>query len=432
VARRIKVTYFINSLEQGGAERQLAELMTGLDANQFEASLVLCNGTDQLGYKIPADRIRVLDAPMFPTPVSVARLVDVLRELQPDVFHSYMGWENIFGRIAARRAGVRAVVSSVRCTRLPSKHVVGEALTHRMSDAIIVNSVGIRDELVQRARVAAGAIDVVENGVDLARFRPLADQDRRAVRAAWAMDGRRVLVVPGRICAQKNQWAIVQALVLLKQRGKLPHDSKVIFAGRDNHLSYGPRVRALVAWHGLGERVVFAGVVHRIEALVGASDGVLLPSCFEGLPNAVIEAMAVGVPVMVSPAANTDGLVENGVSGIVLEGTSPEAIAQGLESFFEASTVTRSAMAAKGMERTRQRFAMNRMVGRTLAVYTKALKLPSPLPGAVLEGEELAAGTATGISGGIREVKAAGVAPSSVELGRLGGERKVTSRAGQV
>jgi len=66
VPDRVRVTYFINSLEQGGAERQLAELVRGLDLERYTPSLVLCVDRDQLGYQLPVERSAICMLPCFP------------------------------------------------------------------------------------------------------------------------------------------------------------------------------------------------------------------------------------------------------------------------------------------------------------------------------------------------------------------------------
>ncbi|HEY1956550.1 MAG TPA: glycosyltransferase [Polyangiaceae bacterium] len=374
--RRVRLTYFINSLEQGGAERQLAELICGIDREAFEPSLVVCIARDQLGYKLPVERVHCLDAPMFPTLTSVQRLASLLSSLGTELLHTTMGWENVFGRVAARMARVPAVVSSVRCTELPRKHVIGERFTHRISDAIIVNSTGIREELSRRAGVAAERIDVIENGVDLARFAPPEDRERE--RRSWGMSGL-VLVVPGRVCAQKNQREVIRALAEMNRRGALPSDVKVVFAGRGSPPVYADALRTYAAILGLGRHVEFLGVVGAIEKLVGAADGVLLPSRWEGLPNAVIESMACGTPAIVSPAANVDGLIEDGREGLVTSGTSAAAIARSLERFFALSPEARRAMGEAGRAHATRRFTLRRMIDRTTEVYDRVLRRAAPI-----------------------------------------------------
>jgi glycosyltransferase involved in cell wall biosynthesis len=371
VSGRTRVTYFINSLEQGGAERQLAELITRLDASRYQASLVLCVDRDQLGYRLPVERIRHLNAPMFPTPLSVRRLATEIADLQTDILHTFMGWENIFGRVAARRAGVRAIISSVRCTELPRAHLLGERLTYAMADAMIVNSVGIRRELVRRARIPEERIEVIENGVDLDRFAPLDDPAVRSEREAMGVAGRRLVVVPGRISVQKNQRAILGALARLKRAGRLPGDVLVMLAGRGSPPWYGNVLRASARAMALGDQVRFLGVVEGIEKLVGAADLVLLPSRYEGLPNAVLESMASATPVIVSEAANADRLVTDGVEGWVCRSIGEEGIADALERFFEMSAADRRKMGEAGRAHAVRRFAVDRMARRTMDVYER-------------------------------------------------------------
>jgi glycosyltransferase involved in cell wall biosynthesis len=371
--RRIRITYFINSLEQGGAERQLAELICGLDCARYEPSLIVCIARDHLGYALPVERIHCLDAPMFPTLTSVQHLMALLERLGTDLLHTTMGWENIFGRVAARLAHVPAVVSSIRCTELPRKHLLGERMTHRLADALIVNSVGIRDELARRASVPPSDIDVIENGVDLVRFAPLDDDVRERERALWGMVGRRVIVVPGRVCAQKNQRSVIRGLASLQKRGALPRDAKIIFAGRGSPPVYAEALRTYASLLGLGAQVEFAGVVKTIERLVAAADAVLLPSHFEGLPNAVVESMACGTPVVVSPAANVDSLVVDGSEGLVCDGTSSAAIERALERFFALGKDERAAMGSAGRAHAERRFAVERMVSATTRVYERVL-----------------------------------------------------------
>ncbi len=372
MARR-KVLFFISSLEQGGAERQMVELMRGLDPARFETHLALCHATDHLGYELPCGRPRSIEATFGPTPGSFSRLVRVVRDVRPDVIHSYMGYENLFARLAARYTGIGKVVGSVRCTRMPRRDVFYEWATQGMIDALICNSVGIRDELVARAHVPASRIDVIENGVDQARFKPLSPDERARVRAEWRLDGRVALVVPGRVSEQKNQIAIVKALKAMKRAGALPPDLAVIFAGRGSPPLYGEYVRRFADLAALGDSLRFAGIVKPIEQLVGAADGVLLPSHYEGLPNAVIEAMSCATAPIVSPAANTDALVDDGVTGLVCGGTDEASVRAAIERFVALSPADREAMGRRAYETARARFAVSRMVARTVEVYARVL-----------------------------------------------------------
>ena len=373
---RRRILFFISSLNQGGAERQMMELMRGLDPARFECGLVLCDRTDHLGYALPSGEPYSLDATLGPTPASFARLVRVVREFRPDILHSYMGYENLFGRLATRYTGIGRSVGSVRCTRMPARDVFYERQTRGLIAALICNSIGIRDELHARAGIPLADIDVIENGVDQERFRPLDAAERARVRAEWRLEGRRALVVPGRLSEQKNQIAIVRALATMKRDGTLPADLVVLFAGRGSPPLYGEFVRRAAERADLGDALRLVGIVRSIEKLVAAADGVLLPSHYEGLPNAVIEAMTCATPAIVSPAANTDGLVDDGVTGLVCSGTDPGDVASAVRRFAGLTAAACAEMGQRAHAVASERFAVRRMVARTVEVYARVLSDP--------------------------------------------------------
>jgi glycosyltransferase involved in cell wall biosynthesis len=358
-----KVFYFIWSLQRGGAERQLVELIRGLTPARYVASLALSVGVDEFGVELSSPR-HDLGAENGFNARHFARLVSAIRKEKPSVVHSYMGSMNLYARLAAKAAGVPVVIGSVRCTQLLRADVVREALSWPLVQATVVNSVGIRDELVTRAKVARSHIEVIENGIDLQKFSP----STRLVR-----DTVQTVVVPGRVSAQKNQHALIEALGILKRANQLPTDVRFVFAGRDEQSDYAASVRTTAKRENVEHHLVWRGVVDAMNDLYNECDALLLPSIFEGLPNVVIEAMACGVPVVVSPPANADNLVTDGVEGLTLNETSPQAIAEGLRRLFALPGTTRAAMGVAGRAHTEKRFATQVMVNRTMALYDRLL-----------------------------------------------------------
>ncbi|MBI5512860.1 MAG: glycosyltransferase [Deltaproteobacteria bacterium] len=364
-----RILYYISSLDQGGAERQLAELLRHLDLSRYEPFLALSSARDQLGYALPTGAPHVLPGPEDPR--AGWALLRLLNQLRPAVIHSYMGGENLLARVCGRRAGVK-VVSSVRCTRLSWKYLQGERWTHPLADAVVVNSVGIRDELVARAGVPLGKLHVIENGVDPTRFAPLTPEARTEARARYGLEGTLAVLVSGRVCLQKNQVGVLRALARLRSQGALPQELRVLFAGRGAPAWYAAALKALGRALGVDPWVRWLGLVNPIAELVGAVDAVLLPSHYEGLPNAVIEAMTCGAPALVSPAANADRLVTDGVEGLHA-GTSPEEIARALARLAALDDGARRALGQRGHAHARERFAVERMARRTMALYESLL-----------------------------------------------------------
>ena len=367
----VRVLYFVGSFEQGGTERQVAELIRHLPGDRYEAHLAVCHSADQLGYALPVASRTVLRAPHGPEPVTLVRLVRLVRRLAPDIVHAFHDPQNTYARLAVWIAGQGKTIGSLRSTRLPRRTLRRERITSRLGSAVIVNSSSIRDEL-SAAKAGAERVHVVHNGVDSERFRPLSETERRRERQRFGMDGT-TFVVPARIARQKNQLAVVRAVAELAARGQWPHAARVILAGRSEPAGhYARRVRASARAAGLSELVRVCDPVVDVEMLLGAADAVLLPSHYEGLPNAVLEALACGTPCIVSGAANADDLVSHGRTGLVLPDASSASIASAMRALLRDGGALRAAAMAE-REGFVERFAVGRMVADTCAVYERAL-----------------------------------------------------------
>ncbi len=361
--------YFVSSFEQGGAERQVAELVRHLPRDRFEPHLAVCNTRNDFAYELDVASTIDLKAPHGPTPKTFLSLLAHVRTLRPDVVHAYHDPQNTYARLAVKMSRSGAAVASLRCTRLPRRTIRRERLTHRLG-ALVVNSVGIRDELERRAKIGRDRVDVIENGVDGNRFAPLTPKDRHEARVRFGMRGP-TLVLPGRIAWQKNQLAAIRAVAKLRARGEWPDGARLLLAGRvEAHARY-------VRWVDLAIRALRVGdVVARIdpvpdaERLIAAADGVLLPSRFEGLPNVVLESLACGTPPIVSPEANADALVDD-ESGVVLRGCRAPDVADGMRRFFATNRSDREAMGARGRASVLERFGVAKMVAATCAVYER-------------------------------------------------------------
>ncbi|HSZ82870.1 MAG TPA: glycosyltransferase, partial [Polyangia bacterium] len=151
--KRHKVLLFIPNLQQGGAERQILELMTRLPA-RFEPTL--CLYEDVVHYREylpPGEPRHVLGASRM-GPRGLRRLVEVLRVERPDILHSYRDKANFWARLATRKVSVPVVITAVRSRAMHVVHLATEWWLSERSDRVIANSEGVRRELVGLAGVA--------------------------------------------------------------------------------------------------------------------------------------------------------------------------------------------------------------------------------------------------------------------------------------
>jgi len=368
-AKRHKVLLFIPNLQQGGAERQILELMTRLPP-RFEATLCLYEDVVHYREYLPPGEPRHVLGERRMGPRGLRKLVAVLEAERPDILHSYRDKANFWARLATRRAVVPVVVTAVRSRAMHPVHLATEWWLSRRSDRVIANSEGVRRELVNLARVAPQKVQLLHNFIDLERFRPPDEAERRAARARWGVaEGELVLLLPGRIGLQKHQLGLALALARLRRAGRLPAHVRVLLAGRNRDRVYSAVLPRLLAWLGLTDVVRFLGPVKEMLSLYHAADALVMPSLYEGLPNAVLEAHASGLPAVVSHAANIDGIVVDGESGYEVPTFDHDALAEALARVIATGADERRAMGARGRAHVAATFSVERILAETVKLY---------------------------------------------------------------
>lgn len=367
--KRHKVLLFVPNLQQGGAERQILELMTRLPS-RFEPTLCLYEDVVHYREYLPEGEPRHVLGAKRMGPRGLDRLVEVLRREKPDILHSYRDKANFWARLAAARAPVPVVITAVRSRAMHIVHLATEQWLSTRSDRVIANSEGVRRELVGLAGVEPEKIQILHNFIDVEKFHPPDAEERRAARARWGLrDDELALLLPGRIGLQKHQLGLAFALARLKRAGRLPPRLRVLLAGRNRDRMYSfvlPRVlRAL----GLDGIVTFLGPVNEMVSLYHAADALVMPSLYEGLPNAVLESHASGLPAVVSHAANIDQLILDGRTGFEVPTFDSEALAEALGRLFALTDAERRAMGARGRVHIAAKFSIDRVLDETVRLY---------------------------------------------------------------
>jgi glycosyltransferase involved in cell wall biosynthesis len=372
---RHKVLLFIPHLEQGGAERQILELMRRLPP-RYAPSLCVYRRAGTIHYRdyLPTGEAHHDLGVDRMGPRGLARLIRLLRAERPAILHSYRDTANLWARLAALVAPVPVVLTSVRNRYQGPFYGAAERVLQGTGDRVLTNSRGIQDELITWSRVAPHRVQVIHNFVDVDRFRPPTPDERAAARARLAVaPDDVVLLVPGRIAIQKHQLGLAAALAGLRAMGELPPSVRVILAGRPCDRTYGAIVALALRGLGLRDHVIELPPVRDMTALYHAGDAVVLPSLFEGMPNAVLEGHACGLPAVVSAAANRDGIVADGVTGYEVPTLDPRALAGAIARLHAIGPAGRAAMGALGRARIATRFHPDRILAETVALYDELI-----------------------------------------------------------
>jgi glycosyltransferase involved in cell wall biosynthesis len=242
---------------------------------------------------------------------------------------------------------------------------------------VIANSAYTADSV--RALVPAARLEVLHNPVELTRFDP-ARIDRAAARAALGAAGERELLlgVVGQLSPWKGQDTAIEALRLLCAEGLDAHlllvgSAKFVArATRFDNRGYVERLHRQVADAGLQERVSWLGERDDVPELVRSLDLLLLPSWEEPFGRALVEAMALEVPVIATDVGGPAEIVADGVEGYLCPPCEPHAWAQAVRRVAERPDRGRE-LGRAGRRRVERQFTVERHVAATIAVYERAL-----------------------------------------------------------
>lgn len=274
-----------------------------------------------------------------------------LRAFRPDVLLPFTLWPNVACALGRRSSGARAVLWNQRdegvFTTYPHLSQVRWAL--RSADAVVANGSACSTWLTSQG-VAAGRIVRIRNGCVI----PVA-QERVAVRRRYGFSADApVILMLAHESARKDHATLVEAWALV--RARLPSGALLVLAGRGAF----DALRARIANLGVGESVRLTGPVEDVSGLLAASDLMVHASLGEGLPNAVIEALQQGLPVLGSDLPGLrDALGLNAAGRLVPPGNAPALAEAMLEAVrLPPSSAERMAVAAWA----RETYAVDTMV----------------------------------------------------------------------
>jgi len=235
-----------------------------------------------------------------------------------------------------------------------------EMFAHPALRAIICNSRMVRDEIVRYYGLPEEKLHLIYNGVDLDAFHPgLAEQHRQALRRTQGIDEATPLFLfVGNGFERKGVPQLLRAFAAMQRR-----DARLAIVGGDKKLA---AMRQLAKRLGLGERVLFAGAQKDVKPWYGAADAFVLPTLYDPCPNAALEALACGLPSLLSTACGAAEWIAPGGSGRVVEASDCSAIADALDQLCVAARTPAARAAARAAV---AHLSLSEMAQRLIALY---------------------------------------------------------------
>ncbi len=380
----IPVLHVITDLSTGGTQMALLRLLRGIDRNRFAPHVCcLLDGTTPVARAIRELDIAVTGLGMTSVGRAGAlwRFYRLIETTRPVIVHAWLFHAVLLSRLVGRMAGVEIVISSRRNVNLGnSVREMLNRITIGIDDRVIAVSQAAGRVEIERGRASPDKVVVIPNGIDIDDYAAADPRTRAEVRRRIGIPlEARLVGTVGRLVSEKRTEGLIRAAVRVFDRFA---DSRLIVVGDGRERAMLERLAAEL---GAGERIRFLGEREDVPWLLTGLDLFALSSDEEGMPNAVLEAMASGVPVVATAVGGTSEVIEHGVSGVLVPPGDPGALAEGIESVL-GSPEFAGRIAANARRRVSRMFSISYTIERTGRVYEDLVKEKFGLRFAVGEG----------------------------------------------
>ena len=366
--KHIRILQFVTTLRLAGAEKLATDLSIALREKGHEVIVTAyTDDRDSLARRLRAHDVNVVPI-AFPKPGlralahAVRDLTRLIQQTNPDIIHAHnpaAGTIALVARALARRRSV-PVVTTYHGVRPHRLRLAGRLISG--ADAVI--AVGPSAAVQLRAMLPHEHVVEIRNAVVVERTRETVD-----VRAEFAVDERVLLVAVGRYVQQKGLSLLIDTAAELRRRGSISRGFRLLIVG------HGP-LRAELEDHanrlGLRDLVTLTGARPDANDIVGAADALVHSAEWEGLPLVILEAMALGTPIVAMKVPGVDDIVVDRRTGLLVLGRTPQAMADAVEEMLRDEPLRKSVVEA-GKALIARDYPLEAMVDQHANLYMTVL-----------------------------------------------------------
>lgn len=370
--QKIKVLHVVHSLNVGGLENGVVNLINKSNDEHFIHEICCLTKSGDAGSRLEKSvKIHEMHKRGGNDWRMIPMLTNLIREVKPDIVHT-RNWGTIDGIVAAKIRGVSAIIHGEHGWNIDDpqgrnfkRRMVRRMLSGAAVDRFVVVSEDIRRWMVDSIGIKDTKITKILNGVDMKRFYP---GNKNGARRALGFSEKDVLIgTVGRLDPIKDQQLLLQAFSHLQGDG---NELRLILIGD------GPEKRSLESIKEklpCKDRIVFLGERNEVEKILPALDMFVLSSKNEGMSNTILEAMAVGLPVVATSVGGNLELVTRGKTGLFFEPGDIRGLAEALK-FYISHEEEKRLHGANGRRKAEQHFSLSRMVEEYETLYVSLLK----------------------------------------------------------
>lgn len=369
------IVFVVTALMHGGAEHQAVLLASEFARRGWTVRVVSMRPPEAHEATLAAAGVEVVSLNMarrIPDPRAIWRLARLLRAWRPDVVHSHMVHANLLARVTRLIAPAPVLISTAHnVTEGPRWRERAYRFTEPLCDLTTNVSGAAVERYIRVGAASADRIRYVPNGIDLTRFRR-SPTERARVRTELGFEDRPVLLGVGRFEPAKDHANMLTAFCLVVEQRP---DALLVLIGQG-------RLESTIREHadvlGVGEHVVFLGKRDDVSAVMNAADVYLMSSAWEGLPLVLLEAAAVGLPIVATDVGGNAEVVIDGESGLLVPPADPEALAHALLRMLSLPAGTRERWGQTGRAHVERAFGIEQIIARWEALYRELWERDSP------------------------------------------------------
>lgn len=387
---KLRVVHIITRMILGGAQENTVLTLEGLRKNpQYAVSLITGPPErpeieGELIDRVRRDNITTTVLPslcreIHPVKdlIAFVQLWWLLMLQRPHIVHTHSSKAGILGRVAAKLAGIPVIVHTIhglpfhpyQSSLLNLSYVLLERIATAMSTHVITVGEVMKQNAIDAQLAPASKFTVIYSGIEMDRFTMDRYDVNKIKRALGIPEKKPVAGCIARLFPLKGHDYLLEATRQLIHEGE---DFMLLLVGDG---SLRPKLEDYVRRNKLDAHVHFAGLVpsERIPEMIAAMDFLVHPSLREGLPRAIVQAMAMGKPAVAFDVDGAREVIQHGVTGYLLKPGSVDGLAAAMKQFLHV----RDRVHAKGpthMQRIRDRFSSDRMVKEIDRLYHHLLR----------------------------------------------------------
>lgn len=364
----MKILFIINnSINYGGAERYVSTLANGL-AKAGHNIVVVSSGGPLVNYLNKDIAQEIIEPILTASPEDLTKMAQFIkassRKYKIDLIHCNSLVDFNAASLVNKMTDIPIVYTAHLTEERAGFPIIGAKLNGNATKVIAVSNF-IKNHL-KKTGLPSTKIELVYHGVDIHKFKE--NKLKLNIKHSLGIkNGERIIMCVARLYPVKGIDRLIKAIPVILERGNI---IKVVLVGNGAHKKEYEKLA-----HSLGvkSKVLFLGVQENVEALLNAADVFCLSSVTESLSFAILEAMAVGKPVVATKVGGVPEVVVNEITGLLVSPGNTRQLAYAINRLVEDKPLAKT-LGENARNRIKEIFSFDRMIKETLSVYEQVLE----------------------------------------------------------